>query len=299
MGLVFSVVIPAYNYGHLLPGAVESVLAQEGDDYELLVIDDGSSDETPDVAARLLQRHGSRFRYLRQENCGLAAVRNRGIDETSGDYLLFLDADDRLLPHALEKFRTLLSRRGDWGMICGGHQSVHPDGRTRHHPMRELSADRRRNFRDYIGKRFGLSNGATAMARTVFERIRYPAELRNSEDIPVFAQVLALYDCVALPEPVLAVHKHDDSMRNNLTLILQAGIRVSDILFDPRILPADFLALRSEFEARQHLSLFRALYLAGRFAEARGEYLRGVRRSPALLADLSHLRKFLRCLGRS
>lgn len=295
----FSIVIPAYNYGRLLPRALESALAQGGDDYEILVIDDGSTDATPEVVEGLLQRYRGRFRYLRQENRGLAAVRNRGIDETTGEYLLFLDADDRLLPDALEKFRAFFRRRGSWGMICGGHISVHPDGRERHHPMANLSADRRVNFRRYIRKKFGISNGATAMARQIFTDIRYPEQLRNSEDIPVFARVLALYDCVSLPEPVLEIHKHDDSLRNNLPMILRSGPQLADILFDPKILPGEFMRFRREFEARQHLSQFRALYLARRFSEAKREYSKAIHLYPAAVADVSHLRKYLRILVKS
>ncbi len=298
-GMRFSVVIPAYNYGHLLPRALESALAQPGEDYEILIIDDGSSDNTPALVAELLQRHPGRFRYLRQENRGLAAVRNRGVDETIGEYLLFLDADDRLLPDALGRFRRFLGERADWGMVCAGHRSVHPDGRTRNHPMPPLTSDRRRNFRAYLRKTFGISNGATIMSRRIFERVRYPEQLRNSEDIPVFAQVLALFDCTSFADPVLEVYKHDDSLRNNLSLILKAGPEIADILFDPQILPGEWMACRREFEARQHLSLFRSLYLAGHFTEARQQYLRAIRLQPSFLADFSHLRKFLRLLGQS
>jgi glycosyltransferase involved in cell wall biosynthesis len=297
--MLFSIVIPAYNYAHLLPRAIESALAQSGEDYEVLVIDDGSTDATPEVVAELQRQHPRRFIYLRQENRGAAAVRNRGVRETRGEYLLFLDADDRLLPDALERFRQFLAGGTRWGMVCAGHRSVHPDGRIRNHPAKEPSLDRRRNFCGYIRKKFGISNGATIMARRVFERVQYPELVRSSEDIPVFAQVLALYDCAALAEPVLEVHKHDDSLRHNLPLILKAGTGIVDILFDPAILPAEFMGYRREFEARQHLSLFRSLYLARRYPQARQEYLDGLRLCPSLLFDLSHLRKFLRTLGRS
>jgi hypothetical protein len=296
--MLFSNVIPAYNYAHLLPRAIESALAQPGADYEILVVDDGSTDATPEVVAELQRRHPHRFMYLRQENRGPAAARNLGVRETRGEYLLFLDADDRLLPDALGCFRQFLTGSTRWGMVCAGHRSIHPDGRLRNHPAKELSLDRRQNFCRYIRKEFGISNGATIMARWVFERIQYPQQVRSSEDIPVFAQVLALFDCAALAEPVLEVHKHDDSLRHNLPLILEAGTGIVDILFDPAILPAEFMGFRREFEARQHLSLFRSLYLARRYPQARQEYLEGIRLCPSLLFDLSHLRKFLRTVGR-
>ncbi len=290
----FSIVIPAYNYGAILGRAVESALAQSGDDYEVLVIDDGSTDQTPQVLAELQRKH-PRLKFLRQENRGLAAVRNRGVDETTGDYLLFLDADDRLLPTALERFRAFLEQHpGPWGMVFAGHLSVHPDGRVKEHPARPLGADRGENFRGYLRRRFGISNGAALMSRGVFSSIRYPEHLRSTEDIPVFAQVLALYDCTSISEPVLEVHKHDDSMRNDLEAIRRTGTSVVDRLFDPQILPQELMACREEFLARQSLSLFRALYLARRYREARGHFHEGIRRSPRLLLEGAYLSKYLR-----
>ena len=87
-----SVVIPCYNQAHFLGEAIESVLAQTYPHLEIVVVDDGSTDNTGEVAARY-----PGVRYVRQENQGLAAARNTGLRHSSGDYLVFLDADDRLL----------------------------------------------------------------------------------------------------------------------------------------------------------------------------------------------------------
>src|ERR671912_965329 len=95
-GLV-SVVIPCYNQAHFLGEAIESVLSQTYPHFEIVVVDDGSTDNTQEVAARY-----PGVRYIRQENQGLAGARNAGIRRSNGSYLVFLDADDRLLPEALE-----------------------------------------------------------------------------------------------------------------------------------------------------------------------------------------------------
>ena len=92
-----SVVIPCYNQAHFLGEAIESVLAQTYPHREIVVVDDGSPDNTREVASRY-----PGVRYVRQENQGLAAARNTGLRHSSGSYLVFLDADDRLLPEALE-----------------------------------------------------------------------------------------------------------------------------------------------------------------------------------------------------
>src|SRR3954469_14899324 len=91
-----AVVIPCYKQANYLPDAIQSVLDQTHDRVEIVVVDDGSPDNTREVAARY-----ATVRYVRQENQGLASARNTGIRESVSPYLVFLDADDRLLPNAL------------------------------------------------------------------------------------------------------------------------------------------------------------------------------------------------------
>lgn len=93
-----SVIIPAYNSAKFAAKAVESVLAQTYQNYELIVIDDGSTDNTKEV----LNRFAGRVNYIFQENRGPSAARNMGIKVAQGEYICFLDADDTWLPMKLE-----------------------------------------------------------------------------------------------------------------------------------------------------------------------------------------------------
>ena len=92
-----SVIIPTYNGAQYIKQAVDSVLAQTYDDYEIIVVDDGSTDDT----AELLRPYGDRITYLYQENRKLPAARNTGIRTARGQYLAFLDSDNLFLPHKL------------------------------------------------------------------------------------------------------------------------------------------------------------------------------------------------------
>jgi len=92
-----SVIIPAYNGAAFLPEAIDSVLAQDYEPLEILVVDDGSTDDTHDV----LRPYAPRIRYFYQENRGPSAARNLGIERARGDLIAFLDADDRWLPGKL------------------------------------------------------------------------------------------------------------------------------------------------------------------------------------------------------
>ena len=96
--LLISCIVPVYNGARFLAQAIDSILAQTRVDLEIIVVEDGSTDRTPDVA----KGYGDRVKYVRQENAGPAAARNRGVAEARGEFIAFLDADDTWAPAKLE-----------------------------------------------------------------------------------------------------------------------------------------------------------------------------------------------------
>lgn len=113
-----SVVIPAYNQATYLNAAIQSVLNQTYHEYEIIIIDDGSTDETSAVA----RRFGETVRYIRQENQGLAGARNAGIVQACGEFVALLDADDEWLPTFLQQVVTLAAQIPDAAVYyCGVH----------------------------------------------------------------------------------------------------------------------------------------------------------------------------------
>ncbi|HET7697253.1 MAG TPA: glycosyltransferase [Vicinamibacterales bacterium] len=119
---VISVVIPCYNQGHYLAQAVSSA-ASTAHRVETIVVDDGSTDDTPDVASRYPD-----VKYVRQQNRGLAAARNRGLEEAAGDLVVFLDADDRLLPDGIDIGARALAANPGCAMAYGRCVMIGPDG---------------------------------------------------------------------------------------------------------------------------------------------------------------------------
>jgi glycosyltransferase involved in cell wall biosynthesis len=292
--ILFSIIIPAYNYAHTLARAVQSVMSQAGDDYELWVINDGSTDKTDELMQALQLQYKHKLHYLRQENGGLSAVRNKGIEKTSGKYLVFLDADDEMLPTALSAYRKALEDYGDAGMLVGGHISIEEDGEERVHAAADLSADNEVNFSGYLYKRFSLSNGAVAMNRKVFKHIRYDPALRHAEDLPVFALVLANFNCHSLDQPLARIYKHAGSMRKNAAWAVDAGLKNIDVLFEHPQLPQHLLKYRDLFYVRRCLSLFRTCYRAGDFEHARNYIKLAWKKSPLSVLRWRYLKRLPR-----
>lgn len=119
-----SVIIPTYNRKDYVQEAINSVLAQTYQDFELIVVDDGSEDGTGEA----LKRFGSQIRYVYQENQGESAARNRGIRVASGRLVAFLDSDDLWLPHKLERQVAYLDAHPDVALVCSSVLPIDSNG---------------------------------------------------------------------------------------------------------------------------------------------------------------------------
>lgn len=122
-----SVIIPSYNYGRFIAEAIGSALGQSLAPAEIIVVDDGSADDTAEIVAGF----GDAVRYIRQENSGVCVARNRGVAESSGELIAFLDADDIWEPTKLEKQAELFGRDGRIGLVhCGMREFDTDTGET-------------------------------------------------------------------------------------------------------------------------------------------------------------------------
>jgi glycosyltransferase involved in cell wall biosynthesis len=218
---LISVVIPSYNHGHFLGEAIASVLAQDYPRIEVVVVNDGSSDDTAAVAARFPE-----VRYVEQANRGLAAARNAGLAVCRGELVVFLDADDRLLPGALETGVRAMAAHPEAGFAAGYSRFIARDGTAMPtgQPPRPAGEDPyihllRRNRirnpamvmfrRDVVSAAGGFSAGIDACAD-------YDLYLRISRDWPV----------VFHDEVVADYRKHGGNMSDNSALMLRQLRRV-------------------------------------------------------------------------
>ncbi|MGD2109073.1 MAG: glycosyltransferase family 2 protein [Phycisphaerae bacterium] len=124
-----SVIVPTYNRKGLLPRALDSIIAQTVPDWEIVLVDDGSTDGTECVAAAYADRLGDRLVYIRQKNRGASAARNTGIDSSRGRYIAFLDSDDEFLPNKLERQLAMFELRPELGFVYCDYAFIDLEGR--------------------------------------------------------------------------------------------------------------------------------------------------------------------------
>jgi glycosyltransferase involved in cell wall biosynthesis len=207
-----SVVIPNYNYGRYLTEAIDSVFAQTYPNREVIVVDDGSTDDSPAV----LGRYGARLRWFQQRNQGVSAARNLGIRQSRGELVAFLDADDAWHPEKLQR-QVLLLRNPAVGMAYTGVQYISSAGE---HLGTDISGCRGQILRDLVLMRQTgvLAGGSTALVRReCFDCTGgFDPELSTSADWDMWRRIACYYQIESLREPLVYYRQHTAAMHLNV-----------------------------------------------------------------------------------
>ena len=288
-----SIIIPVYNYSQYVNDAIDSVLSQSGDNWDLLVINDGSTDNSEEVILDKLKHSEKKFRFISKKNEGLAVTRNLGIDETEGDFLLFLDADDIMCFDVIQKVSDHLSS-SESKLISGGHINSFPCGTKKRVKRKKIPEDSTKAFKGYLNHKFSLMCSATFFHRSIFEKIRYSSELKMNEDLPVFAQILSLYKVDTIDVPFVIMRKHLTSMRNQINRTLETGFKVVDVMFNPNILPESLLEYKSKYKAIRSLSIACVCLKNNEYQLARVYYKIAVKEAPLKAFMWFYLRRLIR-----
>jgi Glycosyl transferase family 2 len=231
-----SVVIPCFRQAHFLPEAIESVLAQDHGSIEIVVVDDGSPDNVGGVAARY-----PGVGYLRRRNGGLAAARNAGLAEAGGDFVLFLDSDDRLLAQAIRRGLEELRADPEAMMAAGTWQLIGEEGEP-------LPADPPqqppRAFPALLESCFISTPAAVLYRRELFRRIGgFDPEVSASADYDLYLRTAARFPVRLHPRPVAEYRRHGANMTRDPELIMAAETTVLErqaplVEEDPELLAA-------------------------------------------------------------
>jgi len=215
---LISVIIPCYQQAHYLVEAIESVLAQTYTRYEIIVVDDGSTDNTSAVAARY-----SGLRCIRQRHLGLPTARNTGLRVCAGEYVVFLDADDRLLPAALATGLDCLRAQPECAFVYGFCEFIDHAGAslpTPPHPIIEQQHYRALFERNYI-----WTPGAAMFRRNALAQVGGFDQtlVRGCEDLDIYLRVTKDRPVYGHGRVILQYRKHGGSMSMKVTSMLRAS----------------------------------------------------------------------------
>ena len=286
-----SIVIPTYNYGEYLGEAISSCLRQSYPDLEIVVVDDGSTDNTRTVC----DSFGNKIVYIHQENKGVSAARNAGLERISGEFVTFLDSDDFLTPDSVKVRVAVLRQHSEIGMAMGGVIS-----RDNYDPSLPGPSGGQPYFSDkyYENLLIGRLSASGLLRATIARNYRFPENITNGEDVAYFVKVSFSTKVCVLDDTVLVVRRHAGSLRRDFEKIAKQDIALISTIMDDPFYKGGLEYLRRDFTAKRYLSLFRSLYLAGDHRTAIRYYLQAVRVKPASLLVFSKLTKFLRACWR-
>jgi glycosyltransferase involved in cell wall biosynthesis len=219
-----SVIIPSYNYAHYLPFSAGSVLAQTFTNFELVIVDDGSTDNTREVAATFTD---PRVRYVYKKNAGLAAARNTGIENSRGAFLAFLDTDDIWLPNFLEETLATFARLPEnFAAVATSSQRIDPDGAPIEFKSTAMARDRELTARNFVFRNRPLSS-SIVVKREAFETCGlFDETLRSSEDRDMWIRIARRYGFYFMEKPLVQLRRHPHNMSKDPLRMTQSMAQV-------------------------------------------------------------------------
>lgn len=286
-----SVLIPNYNRARMLKDAVRSVLAQTYQDFEILVVDDGSTEDIPAALAGF----GDRVRYVHQQNAGPAKARNLGLTYITGQYVAFLDNDDLWLPRKLERQVEVLQRQPDVGMVsCQAFVmddstrvlSRPPQGVGRQRPLVPLAELAERNV---IG---GGGSSEMVRAEAIREIGGFDTGIRFVEDWDCWLRIARNWGIWMVPEPLSYYRINSQGQRNHAPLPAHADtvnenvMKVLERVFvDWPVAQVNPAPIRARAYTREYLRHAMVLYAVGRQDEGRSAWEQAIASDAGTAAD--------------
>jgi glycosyltransferase involved in cell wall biosynthesis len=214
-----TVIIPCYNGEAFVQEAITSALAQTYHRVEVIVIDDGSTDRSAEIAQAFP------VRYIHQENRGLTASRNLGIQESRGSYLVFLDADDRLLPEAIKAGLDVLQTRPECAMTIGDHLFVCEDGSYLAHSRKTFLGSS--HYEALLISNFIEMISSVLFRRSVFEAVGgFDPQLRVAEDYELYLRIARDFPVCCHTSVVAEYRQHKSNVSHNSELMLTLTLQV-------------------------------------------------------------------------
>jgi len=205
MNPTVSIIIPTYNRSQFVTEAIDSVLAQTYKDYEIIVVDDGSTDNTSEI----LEPYQDKIRYIFQENQGLSAARNTGIKDARGRFIALLDSDDLWLPGKLAKQMAALDKNGDVAFVYSNFVFIDEVGgflKVAYKPKTVVSGH---IFEDVLLCRTAPSYPSTwLLKKECFDEVGlFDTEFKRSEERDIGVRIAKIFKMYGIAEPLVKIRQ--------------------------------------------------------------------------------------------
>jgi glycosyltransferase involved in cell wall biosynthesis len=274
-----SVVVPCHDSSGTIRAALDSALAQTFDSFEIVVVDDGSSDRTPEIVGRYEREHPGLVRLVRSDHRGPYAARNLGARVARGAFLAFLDSDDLWEPPKLERQVALMRSRPDVVLCHTGGRTMTADGK----PLRTFHPQP-----DYVGDCFvrllvrnRLATSSVLMRRAFFLELGgFDETFEARGDWELWTRAARHGELAAIDEPLIRYRLHDGRMSNDTDRMRRSHLLVIEKHRNAyRDVPHLARYIR-ESRFRAHMDYGGEYLGAGRTSSARGEALRALLQKP-------------------
>ena len=286
-----SVIVPCHNGARFLAEAIESALAQTHPAIETIVVDDGSLDDTPAI----LERYAGRVRVLHQQNRGPSAARNAALAVAYGEYVAFLDADDRFRPEKIARQVAILDTRPDIGLVYGGWRFIDEEGRS-------LPGEGRPRGEGDMLPALLLGNPIHPLAAVVRRALvaevgGFEESLRGCEEWDLFLRLSRRgMRWASLDAPLAEYRLHPAQSHGQTRMMLASAVRVLERFFADPELPPGLRAMEGRAFQAAYLRGAAECYRAGLVTDGDGAFHAAARARPEFLGEAASLRRFCRDL---
>ncbi len=273
-----SVIIPVHNRAEFLTEAVNSVLNQTWTDFEIIVVDDGSTDGTRDAA----MLYGDRIRYFYKDHEGPSKARNFGALKACGNFLAFLDSDDTWEPNKLEVQMRFLQSHSDVRLVSCGSYAL---GSSRKRKV-ALKGDRVGDlFLDLYQRSFINTSGVVLNRDCFFQVGPFDETIQTAEDYDLWLSVARHFPIAHLDAPLVGIRKHPEELSKNKLELRKNAMGVLQKHFDPMRVPGRIYRKRL---ADVFLYLGRGYLRIGDFKAARESFGRSLRLTPFRIRSIRY-----------
>jgi len=257
-----SVIIPVYNGEKFLSEAIESVIAQTYSDWEIIAVNDGSTDRSLEILRRYERLLPSKIRVISQENYGLSIARNRAIAMAKGDYIAFLDCDDLWLPEKLEKQIDFLNSNKEPGLVYSDNHEIDEHGNLiKENVFLFYNA---KYFRGYVFNELFYANFISTptvmVRREVLDKVGvFNPKFRIAQDYDLWLRIAEHYPVDFIAEPLAKYRFHRENISRNVDVMVNEDFQIMEYWLNKK--PELRRELKSQIKQKRarlhyHLALY-------------------------------------------